>query len=139
MAPQKRRDLTPHEKQVANRVRALWLQKKQRDNTTQTAAAKEMGWTTATFGQYTLGGLPIGPKALGKIAKYLGVSVYDLDPTLADTFTPPPEDLVDINRQLDGMSDDDIRRLISDLSRKLPQTDLLRLVALLTDRAIERG
>ena len=98
-----------------------------------------MGWTTATFGQYTLGGLPIGPKALGKIAKYLGVSVYDLDPTLADTFTPPPDDLVDINRQLDGMSNDDIRRLISDLSRKLPQTDLLRLVALLTDRAIERG
>ena len=133
-----RRQLTEAEKKTANRIYNLWLAKKERDGVTQRDMAKEIGWTVGTAGQYMLGRIPLNAKAVSKFAKYLGVSPYDLDPSLADAFISPPEDLISIEQQLEAMAPNDLRRLIGDLSRKLPQQDLLRLVSLLTDRAIDR-
>ena len=133
-----RRKLTEKEQKIAARVHSLWLAKKEREGVTQRDMAKELGWTVGTAGQYMLGRIPLNANAISRFAKYLGVSPYEIDPSLAENFIVPPDDLIDVEKQLEAMAPDDLRRLIGDLSRRLPQQDLLRLVALLADRATER-
>ncbi len=133
-----RRKLTDKEQKIAARIHSLWLAKKEREGVTQRDMAKELGWTVGTAGQYMLGRIPLNANAISRFAKYLGVSPYDIDPSLAESFIVPPDDLIDVEKQLEAMAPDDLRRLIGDLSRRLPQQDLLRLVALLADRATER-
>ena len=133
-----RRKLTDKEQKIAARIHSLWLAKKEREGVTQRDMAKELGWTVGTAGQYMLGRIPLNANAISRFAKYLGVSPYDIDPSLAENFIVPPDDLIDVEQQLKAMAPDDLRRLIGDLSRRLPQQDLLRLVALLADRATER-
>ena len=132
-------DLVEFAKDAENRgFHSLWLAKKEREGVTQRDMAKELGWTVGTAGQYMLGRIPLNANAISRFAKYLGVSPYDIDPSLAENFIVPPDDLIDVEKQLEAMAPDDLRRLIGDLSRRLPQQDLLRLVALLADRATER-
>ncbi len=131
-----RRELTDHEKRVALKAKQLWLEKKRRDKTTQMEANKALGWSPSVFGQYISGRMAMGPKAVAKLADYLGVSPYEIDPDLAKDFVPPPSDMVSVEDSLSRMSVPEINRLVSELSRRLPEKDKLRLVALLVDRLL---
>ena len=129
-----RRELTAREKAVAARAKALWQAKKQMERVTQNDANKALGWTTSVFGQYINGMMPIGMEALVKLAQYLNVSPYELDPGLAKEFVAPPEDMVELEESLRLLSEREINRLIRELSSRLPPQDLVSLVEILLDR-----
>ena len=134
----KRRDLTDHELAIAVRAKALWQTKKDRERITQADANKILGWSPSVFGQYINGLMPIGMEALVKLADFFGVTPYDLDPNLGKHFTPPPEDIADIQDSLRKMSDRDINRLIRDLSQRLSPQDVLTMIDILLDRLRSR-
>jgi transcriptional regulator with XRE-family HTH domain len=133
-----RRELTAREKAIAARAKSLWQAKKQIERVTQTDANKALGWTTSVFGQYINGTMPIGMEALVKLAQYLNVSPYELDPDIAKDFTTPPEDMVELEESLKLLSEKEINRLIRELSSRLPPQDLVSLVEILLDRIRNR-
>jgi hypothetical protein len=82
--------------------------------------------------------MPIGMEALVKLAQYLNVSPYELDPDIAKDFTTPPEDMVELEESLKLLSEKEINRLIRELSSRLPPQDLVSLVEILLDRIRNR-
>lgn len=75
-----RRQLTEEEKSCAERVKALWLAKKEADKISQAAAAKELGMSASGLNQYINGVIPLNTDATYKLARYFGVSPLDIDP-----------------------------------------------------------
>lgn len=129
-----RRPLTVNEQAIAARVKSYWQAKKDREKITQLEANKQLGWSPSVFGQYINGLMPIGMEALVKIADFLGVTPYDLDPELGKHFATPPEDLVDVRDALRTLSDRELTRLIRDLAQRLPPSEIVTLIDILLDR-----
>ena len=86
------------------------------------------------FGQYINGLMPIGTEAVIKLADFFDVTPYDLNPDLSKHFTPPPEDMAELQDSLRKMSDVQINRLFKELSQRLGPRDILNLVDILLDR-----
>lgn len=129
-----RRELTSKELLIAATAKRLWLAKKQSEKVTQADANGALGWTTSVFGQYINGNMPMSADAVTKLAKYLSVSPYEIDPSLADKFPVPPEELADIEGSLSLMSEREIISLMKRLSERLSPRESKTLIEILLDR-----
>ena len=83
---EKRRELTPEEKRIADALKTIWKAKQKERKFSQLNAAGEMDFSSqSTISQYINGKIPLNTDAKIKFAKFLGVSVIDFDPDFADT------------------------------------------------------
>ena len=137
--PMTKRNMTPEKTAIARRARALWLKKKSAENVTQEDANLDLGWSPSLFGRYIGGKAPMGTEATVKIAGYLGVKPWDLDPSLKRAYQsagPAPESFADMVKKL---SDKEIIKIITTAARHLETHDLLTLLQHLTALLKERS
>jgi transcriptional regulator with XRE-family HTH domain len=124
-----KRNLTPRQKRAAANIRHYWHKKRTTERITQTEFSKQMGWSHSIFGQYLNGRVAAGPTALFKMAEGLGCTPYDLDPELRAAFTPAPEDLHDLRASLQKMNAIEKKRVITLLTQRLGNDDLMQVMA----------
>ena len=124
-----KRNLTPRQKRAAENIRHYWHKKRAAERITQTEFSKQMGWSHSIFGQYLNGRVAAGPTALFKMAEGLGCTPYDLDPELRAAFTPAPEDLHDLRASLQKMDAIQKKRVITLLTQRLGNDDLMQVMA----------
>ena len=85
--------LAPEEKSAADRLKALWLQKKSALGLTQQSAATALGWESqGAAWQYLNGKIPLNWAAVVGWAKLLGVEPREIYPELADKLGEGPKD-----------------------------------------------
>ena len=96
---------TPRKQSAALKAKALWLDKKSAEESlTQDDANLALGWSNSLFGQYINGRVPMGVEAIVKIAGFLGVKPWDIDPGLRDAYQdagPNPNSFKEMVTQLD--------------------------------------
>jgi plasmid maintenance system antidote protein VapI len=80
MAKTIRRKLTALERECAQRINKLWLEKKRAEKISQPVAAEALQMTTSGFNQYVNGKIPLNTDATYKFAIYFGVDPRDIDP-----------------------------------------------------------
>ena len=129
MSESTKRNLTPRQKRAAENIRHYWHKKRTTERITQTEFSKLMGWSHSIFGQYLNGRVAAGPTALFKMAEGLGCTPYDLDPELRAAFTPAPEDLHDLRAALQKMNAIEKKRVITLLTQRLGNEDLMQVMA----------
>jgi transcriptional regulator with XRE-family HTH domain len=129
MSESTKRSLTPRQTRAAENIRHYWHKKRTTERITQTEFSKQMGWSHSIFGQYLNGRVAAGPTALFKIAEGLGCTPYDLDPELRAAFTPAPEDLHDLRASLQKMDAIQKKRVITLLTQRLGNDDLMQVMA----------
>ena len=129
MSESTKRNLTPRQKRAAENIRHYWHRKRTTERITQTQFSKQMGWSHSIFGQYLNGRVAAGPTALFKMAEGLGCTPYDLDPELKAAFTPAPEDMHDLRSALQKMNAIEKKRVITLLTQRLGNEDLMQVMA----------
>jgi transcriptional regulator with XRE-family HTH domain len=129
MSESTKRSLTPRQTRAAENIRHYWHKKRTTERITQTEFSKQMGWSHSIFGQYLNGRVAAGPTALFKMAEGLGCTPYDLDPELRAAFTPAPEDLHDLRASLQKMDAIQKKRVITLLTQRLGNDDLMQVMA----------
>lgn len=134
----RKRPMSPRQSAVATRAKALFNAKKVADGVTLFEASREIGWSDSVLGQYLNANIPMGFEAIAKVAKYLGVSPYELDPDLSDDLPIVPEDLQSLDSALAMLSEPELVRLVKKLSSRLSAKDVSRLMEVLLDRLSEK-
>ena len=124
-----KRNLTPRQKRAAENIKHYWHKKRVAERITQTEFSKQMGWSHSIFGQYLNGRVAAGPTALFKLAEGLNCTPYDLDPELRAAFTPAPEDMHDLRASLQKMDSIQKKRVITLLTQRLGNDDLMQVMA----------
>lgn len=134
----RRRPMSPRQSAVATRAKTLFNTKKHREGVTLFEASRAIGWSDSVLGQYLNQNIPMGFEAIAKIANYLDVSPYDLDPDLSKDLPVPPEDLQHLDQSLAMLSEQELIRLMKKLSSRLSAKDVSRLMEVLLDRLSEK-
>lgn len=134
----RKRPMSQRQSAVAMRAKDLFKAKKDRDGVTLFEASRAIGWSDSVLGQYLNANIPMGIEAIAKIAKYLGVSPYELDPDLTEDLPAAPEDLQSLDQSLAMLSEQELIRLIKKLSTRLSAKDVSRLMEVLLDRLSEK-
>jgi len=76
--------MTPRQQEVARRAKIAFKKKQAVEKITLQEASRAIGWSDSVFGQYLNANIPMGIEAIAKVANYLNISPYELDPELAD-------------------------------------------------------
>lgn len=92
MSKKERPPLAPEERAAADRLKALWLQKKKALKLTQQSAAHALGWgSQGAAWQYIHGKIPLNWAAVVGWAKLLEVEPREIYPELADKLGDGPK------------------------------------------------
>ena len=134
----RKRPMSPRQFAVATRAKQLFNTKKHAEGVTLFEASRDIGWSDSVLGQYLNANIPMGFEAIAKIAKYLNVSPYELDPDLSDDLPIVPEDLQSLDAALAMLSEQELVRLVKKLSSRLSAKDVSRLMEVLLDRLSEK-
>ena len=78
--------------------------------------------------------MAIGLESLVKLADYLGVSPYEIDPDLAKRFPAPATEFRNLEAELNTLSASDTKHLLKVLASRLPPAEVASLIELLLDR-----
>ena len=122
------RNMTPRKQSAALKAKALWLDKKSAEGVTQDDANLALGWSNSLFGQYINGRVPMGVEAIVKIAGFLGVKPWDIDPGLRDAYHdagPNPNSFKEMVAQLD---DKQIIRVLTQAAAGLTDENRITLI-----------
>lgn len=90
----------------ADRLRAIWIMRKEQHNWTQEDAARAMGIKQTLVSHYLSGHKPMGVEALLRWAKFLQVSPIDISPSfpyrdmMPSKLSPPQIEVADLWGQL---------------------------------------
>lgn len=133
----KRRPLTTEEKQVAERLKRIWLKKRTPLGLTQQKAALMAGWSSqSAAGQYLNAIIPLNTDAKIFFADLLQVPVTDFDPAFV---YPPDADTTKVPKTLEikyavaGMSGDAMLEMVKKGAPKLSKDARKELAKLLVD------
>lgn len=97
-------------------------------------ASRAIGWSDSVLGQYLNANIPMGIEAIAKVANYLNVSPYELDPDLALELPAQPEDVQPLEQSLSLLSEMELERLMRKLAARLPPKDVSRLMEIFLSR-----
>ena len=130
----RKRPMTPRQQEVARRAKIAFKKKQAIEKITLQEASRAIGWSDSVFGQYLNANIPMGIEAIAKVANYLNISPYELDPELADALPAQPEDVQALENSLSLLSEMELERLMRKLAARLPPKDVSRLMEIFLSR-----
>lgn len=131
------RKLTEREETARQNLHRIFLKEKARSGLTQRDVNRGIGWTGSVFGQFMQGRLALSPRAIVKLAEFFKCYPGDIDPQINSEFKAPPSDQRDLMHEIERQSDDEIRRIVFQLSRQLSRKDVGVLLQILADRLLD--
>jgi transcriptional regulator with XRE-family HTH domain len=133
----RKRPMSYRQELVARRAKEAFRKKQAAEKMTLQEASRAIGWSDSVLGQYLNANIPMGIEAVARVANYLNVSPYELDPELAEALPAQPEDVQSLEKSLSLLSEAELSRLMKKLVSRLPAKDVSRLMTVLLDRLDE--
>lgn len=128
-----RRELTPHEKSCAARLKALWLVKKEKEKLTQLDAGLSLGMSDSAFNQYINAKIPLNTDMTARMAVYFGVRPREIDPLwLKEGGDNLEAELLDMLNEADSA---DLMFSLKRVAEKSSPADALKIARFFLDRA----
>ena len=132
------RKLTEREEAARLNLQRIFETEKSKSGLTQQDVNKGCGWTGSVFGQFMQGRLALSPRAIVKLSEFFKCWPSDIDPLISAEFKSPPTDQRDLMQELQRQSDEEIRRVVFQLSRQLSRKDVGVLLQILADRLLDK-
>lgn len=126
--------MTLRQQEVARRSKLAFKEKQAIEKMTLQDASRAIGWSDSVLGQYLNANIPMGIEAIARVANYLNVSAYELDPDLAKELPAQPEDVQALENSLALLSEMELERLMRKLATRLPAKDVSRLMEIFLSR-----
>ena len=126
--------MSPRQQEVARKAKMVFKAKQATEKMTLQDASRAIGWSDSVLGQYLNANIPMGIEAIAKVANYLNVSPYELDPDLALELPAQPEDVQSLEQSLSLLSEMELERLMRKLAARLPPKDVSRLMEIFLSR-----
>ena len=92
--------MSPRQQEVARKAKLVFKSKQAVEKMTLQDASRAIGWSDSVLGQYLNANIPMGIEAIAKVAGYLNISPYELDPELAKDLPAQPEDVQALEQSL---------------------------------------
>ena len=130
----RQRPMSPRQQEVARKAKMAFKAKQAIEKMTLQDASRAIGWSDSVLGQYLNANIPMGIEAIAKVANYLNMSPYELDPELAKDLPAQPEDVQALEQSLSLLSEMELERLMRKLAARLPPKDVSRLMEIFLSR-----
>ena len=130
----RQRPMSPRQQEVARKAKMAFKAKQAIEKMTLQDASRAIGWSDSVLGQYLNANIPMGIEAIAKVANYLNMSPYELDPELAKDLPAQPEDVQALEQSLSLLSEMGLERLMRKLAARLPPKDVSRLMEIFLSR-----
>ena len=132
------RKLNNREERARVNLQRLFEAEKAKSGLTQKDVNTACGWTGSVFGQFIQGRLALSPRAIVKLSEFFKCYPSDIDPEIATEFVAPPTQSRNLLHELERQSDEEIRRIVFQLSRQLPRKDVATLLQILAERLLDQ-
>ena len=126
--------MSPRQQEVARKAKLAFKSKQAVEKMTLQDASRAIGWSDSVLGQYLNANIPMGIEAIAKVAGYLNISPYELDPELAKDLPAQPEDVQALEQSLSLLTEMELERLMRKLAARLPPKDVSRLMEVFLSR-----